>query len=59
MPAAEILEWVTGWPWPVIILGVILIAGGIARILFRDDEDLPEHQSSGQLIDKKCVCSCE
>ncbi len=33
MTYTEILEWVMGLPWPVIILFVLLIAGGIMRLL--------------------------
>jgi len=58
MTAEEMLEWVTGWPWPVIIVLFVLIAGGIARIMYGDKKDLSEHQSSGPVPDKDCVCEC-
>ncbi len=59
MSSAEILEWVAGWPWPVIIAFIVLVAGGIARIISRDMQDLSEDQSAGQIPGGKCVCQSE
>jgi len=59
MTSAEILEWVMGWPWPVIIVFVLLIAGGIGRLVYWDKEDLSEHQSPGRIPGKECSCTCK
>ena len=59
MTNTEILEWVMGWPWPVIIVFVLLIAGGIMRLLSEDAQGLSEHQSSGPIPGKECSCRCE
>jgi len=59
MTSTEILEWVMGWPWPVIIVFVLLIAGGIGRLIYGDEQDLSEHQSTGSILGKECSCRCE
>ena len=59
MKNAEILEWVMGWPWPVLIVFVVLIAGGILRIVSQDKQDVSEEQASSQILGKQCVCPCE
>lgn len=59
MSSTDILEWVMGWPWPVIIVFVILIAAGIERIISWDNQNRPEDQASDKMRDKECVCQCE
>ncbi len=56
MSSSEILEWVMGWPWPVMIIFIVLIAAGIGRLISRDKQDLSEDQSSGPFLDKECRC---
>ncbi len=59
MTSAEILEWVMGWPWPIIIAFAILIAVGIERIISWDKQDLHENKSSSPIRNDECVCQCE
>jgi hypothetical protein len=59
MKSAEILEWVMGWPWPVLFVFVVLMAGGIFRMISWDKQDLPEEQLFGSIPSKECVCQCE
>jgi len=59
MTSAEILEWVMGWAWPVLLVFVLLIAAGVLRIISWDKEDLSEHQSTGPVLDKDCSCQCQ
>ncbi|HAM50662.1 MAG TPA: hypothetical protein DCP92_08210 [Nitrospiraceae bacterium] len=60
MTSTELLEWVMGWPWPVIVVFVLLIAGGIGRLVYWDKEDRSAQQSSsGQSLNKECICRCE
>jgi hypothetical protein len=59
MTSAEILEWVTGWPWPVLLFFVLLVAGGIGRIMHWDKDDLSEQRSSVPVLDNECSCQCK
>jgi hypothetical protein len=59
MSSAEILEWVTGWPWPIIIAVVVLIAVGIERIISWDKQDVFEDKSLRLIPDDKCLCQCK
>ncbi len=59
MSSSEILEWVTGWPWPVILAVVVLIAVGIERIISWDKQDVLEDKSLRPISDEKCVCQCK
>ncbi len=58
MKSAEILEWVMGWPWPVIIAFVVVIAGGIERLVSWYTQDISEEHSSGSNPGKECECQC-
>ncbi len=59
MSSSEILEWVTGWPWPIIIAVVVLIAVGIERIISWDKQDVFEDESLRPIPDEKCACQCK
>ena len=59
MKFAEILEWVMGWAWPIMIGIVVLMAWGVERIITWDKQDLSEEQSCGPITGKHCVCQCE
>jgi hypothetical protein len=59
MKPAEILEWVMGWPWPVLIVFVVVMAGGVSRIISWDKQNPSEDQSSSPIPRKQCICPCE
>jgi hypothetical protein len=59
MTSAEILEWVMGWAWPIIFVFVVLIVGGIERLITWDKQGLSEDLSSSLIPDKECLCQCE
>ncbi len=59
MKFAEILEWTTGWAWPIMIGFIVLLSWGVERIMSWDKQDLSEEQSSGIITGKHCVCQCK
>jgi len=59
MSFAEILEWTTGWAWPLMIGIVVLMAWGVERIMTWDKQNLSEEQSSAPITGKHCVCQCQ
>ncbi len=59
MKFSEILEWTTGWAWPIMIGFIVLLSWGVERIISWDKQDLPEEQSSGLITGKHCVCQCK
>ncbi len=56
MRPVDILEWVMGWPWPIILGFVVLMAWGLKRIVTWDNEDQSEEQPSGPITGEHCVC---
>jgi hypothetical protein len=59
MKFVDILEWTTGWAWPIMIGIVVLMALGVERIMTWDKQELSEEQSSGLSTGKHCDCQCE
>ncbi len=59
MTSVDILEWTTGWAWPIILGFVVLMAWGLERILTWDKQDLSGEQSSGPIPGKHCICQCD
>jgi len=59
MKTIDILEWVSGWAWPVLTGVAILIALGITRILSWDKKDLSNEQSASKIFGEHCDCQCE
>lgn len=56
MKAVDILEWVMGWPWPILLVFGSLMAWGIARVITWDVRYRLEEPSSGLILDKQCDC---
>ena len=59
MKAVDILEWVMGWPWPILLVFGALMAWGIARVITWDVRYRFEEPSSVLIPGKKCACQCD
>ncbi len=59
MTPMEILEWTTGWAWPIMIVFAVLMAWGIARIMRWNDQDQREDQMTNPVPGRHCVCQSD
>jgi len=59
MKAVDILEWVMGWPWPILLVLGSLMAWGIARVITWDVRYRIEEQPSVLIPGKKGTCQCD
>ncbi len=59
MRSVDILEWVSGWAWPILLVLGGLVAWGIARVESWNARYRLEEPSSGMVPGKKGVCRCD